>query len=260
MRYSLLFVLCFLTVFSACDKPKPENIIRVGVTAGPHAMIMEKVKEILKPNGVDLEIIEFNDFILPNQALAEGEIDANSFQHAPYLAEQNNHLSSPLISIGKTVLMPLGIYSNHWKTLHSVPDGATVSIPNDPTNEGRALKLLAAQGLITLKSAIESPTLQDVENNPKSLKLVAIEAPQLPRTLDDVDISVINTDWILLAGLDPNTALARESIDSPYTNILVVRERDKDNPKIQSLLKAYHSPEVKAYIDQHFKGAVISAW
>lgn len=260
MRYTLLFVLCSLVTFSACDKPKSDAFLRVGVTAGPHAMIMEEVKKNLNQKGIDLEIVEFNDFILPNQALAEGEIDANSFQHTPYLEEQNKHLKTPLVAIGKTVLMPLGIYSDHLKNLNDLQEGASVSIPNDPTNEGRALKLLASLGLLTLKAHVENPTLQDVVNNPKALKLVAIEAPQLPRTLADVDLAVINTDWVLLAGLDPEAALARESTDSPYTNVLVARKTDLDNPKIKRLLEAYHSPDVKAYIDQHFKGAVVAAW
>lgn len=252
-------VLCLL-LLTGCEKPADENHIRIGVTAGPHAIIMEAVKESLKNQGILVDIVEFNDFNLPNRALQEGELDANSFQHMPYLTEQNQSLHLNLAPLCNTVLMPLGVYSKKWDRLQDLPEVATISIPNDPTNEGRALHLLEVAGLITLKKGVTNPTPKDVIENPKKIRLLEIDAPQLPRTLDDVDISVINTDWVMLSGLDPTSALLRESLESPYVNIIAVRQADVHLPKLQALIKAYQSQEIKTFIEKTFKGAVIAAW
>lgn len=233
---------------------------KVGVTAGPHAIIMEQVKKEADKAGFDLQLVEFNDFILPNEALNEGELNANSYQHQPFLAEQIRQKGYRLIGIGKTVLMPMGIYSSQLKALSELKEGDQIAIPNDPTNAGRALKLLEANGLLQLKPDVVLPSILDITNNSKHLKIIEIDAPQLPRALADVKAAVINTDWVLLAKMDPQAALVIESKDSPYANMIVVREADKDNPDVQKFIELYHSAKIKSYIEAEFKGAVIPAW
>jgi len=233
--------------------------LKVGVTAGPHAMIMEKVKEAATKAGLEIQIIEFNDFMLPNRALNDKEIDANSYQHQPFLDEQNKAMNFKLVSIGKTVLMPLGIYPGKVKAISDLKDGDEIAIPNDPTNGGRALKLLEKAGLLKLKAA-GNPTVQDITANPKNLKIVELDAPQVTRSLPDVAMGIINTDWVILAKMDPKSALLTEDKDSPYTNILVVREGDESRKDIKQLVDIYHSDEIKAFVDKEFKGAVIAGW
>lgn len=242
------------------NKPAVQESFRVGVTAGPHAEIMEKVKDIAAKENFPMTVVEFNDFILPNQALDQGELDANSYQHQAFLDEQVKSRGLKLISIGKTVVMPLGAYSKTLKNGNEFAEGAVVAIPNDPTNEGRALRLLAQHHFIELKEGAINPSLADIVSNPKKLKIISVESPQLPRTLDDATLCIINTDWVLLGGIDPQTALFKEDAHSPYANVIVIRASDKDNAKIQKFLKIYHSEAVKDFIKERFKGAVIPAW
>jgi D-methionine transport system substrate-binding protein len=232
--------------------------LKVGVTAGPHAMIMEKVKELAKDKGLDIQIVEFNDFILPNVALNDKEIDVNSYQHQPYLDEQVKNRGYKLKSVGKTVLMPLGIYSKKIKALSEIKENSKIAIPNDPTNGGRALKLLETQGFIKLNPS-ENPTILDIKENPQNLSIIEIDAPQVPRTLEDVDAAIINTDWVLVGGLDPKSALSFENKDSPYANVIAVRD-DETRPEVTEFVKLYQSEPVKVYIKETFKGAVIPAW
>lgn len=232
--------------------------LKVGVTAGPHAMIMEKVKELAKAEGIEVEIVEFNDFILPNMALNDSEIDLNSYQHQPYLDEQVANRGYKIKSAGKTVLMPLGIYSNKIKLLTDLKEGAKIAIPNDPTNGGRALKLLEKEGLIKLKAS-DNPCVLDIIDNPKKLSLLEIDAPQVPRTLDDVDVAITNTDWILLAGIDPQSALATEDKNSPYANIIAIRS-EETRPEVNQLIKIYQSDPIKFFIQDKFKGAILPVW
>jgi len=232
--------------------------LKVGVTAGPHAIIMEKVKELAKAEGIDIQVIEFNDFILPNVALNDKELDINSYQHQPFLDEQIKSRGYKIKAAGKTVLMPLGIYSNRIKKLADLKDNSKIAIPSDPTNGGRALKLLEKEGLIKLKP-VDNPTILDITDNPKKLTILEIDAPQLPRTLDDVDAAVINTDWVLLAGLDPKTALAIEDKNSPYANVFAIRE-DENRPEVEKLIKIYQSDPIKTFILEKFKGAILPAW
>jgi len=241
-------------------KPVAQGSFRIGVTAGPHAEIMEKVKDIAAKENFPITIVEFNDFILPNQALDQGELDANSYQHQAFLDEQVKSRNLKLISIAKTVVMPLGAYSKTLKTSDELAEGAVVAIPNDPTNEGRALHLLAQHHLIELKEGLTNPSVRDITNNPKRLKIMSVESPQLPRTLDDAMLCIINTDWVLLGGIDPQTALFKEDSHLPYTNIIVVRASDKDRAEVQKFLKIYRSEGVKDFIKEKFKGAVIPAW
>lgn len=236
--------------------------ITVGVSPGEHGEIMEKVAEVAAPLGLDIEIIEFSDYVVPNQALADGDLDANSFQHRPYLENQITDRGFALVEVGTTITTPMGIYSSRIDSLDDLPDGAHVAIPNDPTNGGRALLVLQDQGVIGLApetGLVPSPL--DVTDNPKNLRFLELDAAQLPRTLADADIAIINTNYALASGLSPREdAIAMEKADSPYVNIIVVQEGRQDEPWVQTLVEAYQSPEVKAFIDEKYEGAVITSW
>lgn len=236
--------------------------VSIGVTPGPHAQIMEQVKPIAARDGVEIRILEFSDYVIPNQALAQKDLDANSFQHQPYLDNQAKDRGYDIVSVAKTVVFPMGVYSKKLKSLDALPKGGSVAIPNDPTNGGRALLLLQAQGLLKLKpEAGLKATPLDIRENPRGLRVVELDAAQLPRSLDDVDAAVVNTNYALESGLDPNKdAIARESAESPYANVIAVRREDKDKPWVQKLVKAYQSDEVKRFIAERFKGAVNPAW
>lgn len=229
---------------------------KLGVTAGPHAMIAEEVAKVAKKDGLNIEVIEFNDFILPNIALSQGDLQANSYQHQPFLDSQIKDRGFALVSVGKTVLMPLGIYSHKIKKICDIKEGAVIGIPNDPTNGGRALLLLEQAGLLKLKKK-DLPGVLDITENPKKLSIRELDAPQLPRSLDDLDAAIINTDWVILAKLDPKTALMTEATDSPYTNVLVVRKENQADEDVKKLVKAYQSPEIKGFVEKKFSGAII---
>lgn len=236
--------------------------IKVGVSVGEHAEIMEKVAQVAKTKGLNIDIVEFTDYVVPNQALNDGDLQANSFQHQPYLDNQIKDRGFDLVSIGKTITTPMGVYAETLKSLDDLPEGGKVAIPNDPTNGGRALLLLQAKGLIKVNpDAGLSPTPLDVTDNAKNLKFLELDAAQLPRALADADVAVINTNYALEAGLNPEKdAIAIENADSPYANIIVVRSADKDADWAKALVSAYHSPEVKKYIQDKYTGAVIPAW
>lgn len=233
--------------------------LKVGVTAGPHADIVSKIKEIAKNQNLTVDVIEFNDYILPNEALASKDLDVNSYQHELFLNGQKESRGYKLKAIGKTVIMPLGIYSKKIKSLADLSPGAKIVIPNDPTNGGRALKLLAKNKIIEVKN-VANPSILDITSNPKNISFVEIESPLTPKILPDVDAAVINTDWVLQSGLDPKTAIAHEDKDSPYANIIAVREEDENKSDIQQFVKLYQSPEVRTFIETTYKGAVIPAW
>lgn len=253
MRYISALFTCLLLMGGLSAAP-----LKVGVTAGPHAMILEKVKELAKAKGLEIQVVEFNDFILPNMALNDKEIDVNSFQHQPFLDEQVKSRGYKIKSIGKTVLMPLGIYSKKIQNISDIKEHAQVAIPNDPTNGGRALKLLESVQLLKLKP-VPNPSILDILENPKNLKIVEIDAPQVPRALEDVEAAVINTDWVVVAGLDPKTALVFEDKNSPYANVIAVRE-DETRPEVKEFVSIYQSDGIKNYISETFKGAVIPVW
>ena len=242
---------------------KSEKVVKVGASPVPHAEILEIVKPELAKEGIKLEIVEFNDYVQPNLATNDKEIDANFFQHEPYLKNfVTEHPELKLANVLGVHVEPMGIYSHKIKNINEVKDGAQVSIPSDPTNGGRALLLLERAGLLKLKDGVgAAATVQDVVDNPKKLQFKEIEAPQLPRTLDDVDISVINTNWAMQADLVPTRdALFMEDKTSPYVNILVVRQGDESRPEIQALMKALHSEAVKNFINEKYKGAIIPAF
>lgn len=228
--------------------------IKIGVTSGPHAIIMEEVKKEALKNNLNINIVEFNDFILPNASLADKSIDANSYQHQPFLDEEVKNKGYKIVSVAKTILLPLGIYSLKHKTL-DVNEGSRISIPNDPTNAGRALLLLQKAKLIELKSN-NNPTILDISANPKKLKIIEIEAPQIARTLDDVDYGITNTDWIVLAKMKLDSVF-KEDTESPYVNVIAVRTEDKDNNDIKKLIEIYHSKHIRDFIIDKFNGAVL---
>ncbi len=236
--------------------------IKVGVSVGEHAEIMEEVAKVAATKGLTIDIVEFTDYVVPNQALNDGDLQANSFQHQPYLDNQIKDRGFELVTVGKTITTPMGVYSQKLKSLADLPEGAKVAIPNDPTNGGRALLVLQAQGLIKLADGTGlTPSPLDVAENTKNLKFLELEAAQLPRALADTDVAVINTNYALDAGLDPNKdAIAMEQADSPYANIIVVRKTDENAPWAKELVEAYHDPAVKKFIQEKYQGAVIPAW
>ncbi|NJA87752.1 MetQ/NlpA family ABC transporter substrate-binding protein [Rhodocyclus tenuis] len=239
-----------------------EKELKIGVTAGPHAQILEQAKKVAEKQGLKIRIVEFSDYVQPNAALAAGDLDANIFQHQPYLDNQVRDRGYKLVSVGNSVTFPMGVYSKKFKSLADLPAGAQIAIPNDPTNGGRALLLLAAKGLIKLKpdAGLKASPL-DIIDNPKKLRLREIDAAQLPRALSDVDAAAINSNFALPAGLNPQKdAILLEEAKSPYVNVIVIREADRNATWLPLLLKAYHSPEVKKYVDTEFKGAVITGW
>ncbi|WP_226551367.1 MetQ/NlpA family ABC transporter substrate-binding protein [Celeribacter naphthalenivorans] len=236
--------------------------IKVGVSPGEHAEIMEEVAKVAAPMGLDIDVVEFSDYVIPNTALADGDIEANSFQHVPYLDNQMKDRGFELVVVGNTITTPMGIYSDKIEDLATLEDGAKVAIPNDPTNGGRALLLLQDLGLVTLAEGTGLvPSPLDVQDNPKGLKFLELDAAQLPRTLSDADIAIINTNYAIASGLSPkDDAIAMEKAESPYVNVIVVRKGDEDLPWVKTLVDAYHTDEVKAFIEDSYDGAVITSW
>ena len=274
-KKSVAFLLCLIFILSlaagcggktepakpaaapAADKP-----LKVGVTPGPHAQIMEVVKKVAEKDGLKIQIVEFSDYIQPNVALNQGDIDINSFQHLPYLENMVKDRKYDLVMLAKTFTFPMGIYSKKIKSIKDLKDGATVAIPNDPTNGGRALILFEKAGLIKLKPGLgHKASVVDIVENPRKFKIRELEAAQIPRTLEDMEIAAINTNYAMSAGLVPaKDALILEDSSSPYANILAVRSKDKDNPLYKKFLKAYQSEEVKKFVTEQFKGSVVVAW
>ncbi|WP_395672823.1 MetQ/NlpA family ABC transporter substrate-binding protein [Inquilinus sp.] len=236
--------------------------IKIGVTPGPHAEILEQVKPIAHAKGLDIEIIEFSDYVVPNAALDTGELDANSFQHEPYLVNEIDKRGYKISKVANTVTFPIGIYSKKIKAIGELRDGAKVGIPNDPTNGGRVLLLLQSAGLIKLADGVGlKPTVLDITGNPKKLEIVELDAAQLPRSLDDTDISAINTNYAVEAGLDPaKDSVLREAADGPYVNIIAVQTARKDEPWVKILVESYHTDAVKQFLQTRFKGAVTAGW
>lgn len=239
-----------------------DRALKIGVTAGPHAQILEQVKKVAEKDGLRIQIVEFSDYVQPNAALAAGDLDANSYQHKPYLDQQVKDRGYRIVPAAFTVNFPIGLYSKKVKSLDELKEGAKFGIPNDPTNGGRVLLVLQDKGLIKLRpEAGLKATPLDVTSNPKKLRFVELDAAQLARSLDDLDAAAINTNYALSAGLQPGKdSIAQESAKSPYVNILAVREQDKDKPWVATLVKAYHSDAVRQFVKTEFKGAVLPSW
>lgn len=236
--------------------------LKVGASPVPHADILKSVQKDLQAKGIKLVIVEFQDYVQPNLALADKSLDANYFQHIPYLETFSGERKLNLKSAGGVHVEPIALYSKKVKSLDNIKKGATVGIPNDPTNGGRALLLLSKAGLIDLKpDAGIKATLSDVKSNPKNLKFKEIEAALLPRALDDLDLTVINSNFAIGAGLNPvKDSLVIESSESPYVNIVAVRAGDENKPAIKELLAALHSEKTKKFINEQYKGAVVPAF
>lgn len=248
---------------NATETTESKGTIKVGASITPHAEILEAAKDVLKEKGYDLEIVEYNDYVIPNTATESGELDANYFQHQPYLTNFNEENGTHLVAVAAIHYEPFGIYPGKTKTLEELADGATIAVPNDGTNEARALMLLQDQGLIKLKDDVSfTATVLDIAENPKNLKIEEIEAAQLPRSLPDVDLAVINGNYAIEAGLNAGKdALAIEDSNSEaaqtYANILVVKEGNEENEGIKALAEALQSDTVKEFINNTYEGAVL---
>ena len=237
-----------------------QTIIKIGATPVPHVEILEAVKPLLKAKGYDLQIVEFTDYVTPNIAVNEGELDANFFQHLPYLEEFNKNKNTDLVKTVNVHLEPMGVYSKKIKSLSELKDGDTIAVPNDPTNESRALDILVKEGLLTFK-AVNFKTIVDIIDNPKNLKIKELDAPQLPRVLDEVTAAVINTNYALPANLNPlKDAIVLESKDSPYANIIVVKKGNENKDSIKALNEVINSNEIKTFINEKYQGSIIEAF
>ena len=236
--------------------------LSVAATPVPHAELLEQVKPVLAKEGIELDIKVFTDYVQPNQQVADGNLDVNFFQHKPYLDSFNKEHSTDLVIVGQVHVEPFGAYSQKIKTIADLKDGAWVALPNDPSNGARALLLLQAQGLIKLKDPSNIlATSRDIAENPKNLRFRELEAATLPRVLPDVDLALINTNYALEAGLNPlKDALFIEGSDSPYANVLATTPAKADSADVKALVKALNSEEIKTFINDKYKGAVVPAF
>jgi len=259
-----LFLTLATVALAACGKggseAAPQQTLSVAATAVPHAEVLEVVKPILAKQGIDLKVRVFNDYVQPNDQVVQKQLDANYFQTEPYLDAYNRDRGTKLVTVAGVHIEPFGAYSRRIKTLAELRDGADVVIPNDPSNNSRALILLDKSGVIKLKDPSNAlSTQRDIVENPKHLKFRELDSAMLPRVLDQVDLALINTNYALDAGLNPTTdALAIEDSNSPYVNFLVAREDNRDDPRIQALAKALTSQPVRDFIGQKYKGAVLA--
>ena len=237
--------------------------LKVAASPTPHAEILEQVKPILAEQGIDLVITEYGDYIVPNTAVDEGDEDANYFQHTPYLEQFNAENGTDLVSVGKIHYEPMGIYAGKTASLEELPDGATIAVPNDATNEARALQLLAAQGLIEIDpEAGLNATPNDITSNPKNLEFTELDAAMIPNTIEEFDLNVINSNYALQAGLNPaEDALASEDAASDaaqtYANIVAVKAGHENDPAIVALVDALHSEEIQEFINTTYAGSVL---
>jgi D-methionine transport system substrate-binding protein len=237
--------------------------LKLGVIAGPEEEIAEAAVKVAANKGLDIKLVVFQDYVLPNEALEAGELDANAFQHKPYLEAQIAAHGYHIVPAGYTIVEPIGLYSKKFRSVADLPNGAKVGIPNDPSNGGRALNLLAANGVISIKEGKGLvPSLLDITSNPKKLQLIELDAAQLPRSLDDFAAAIINTNYAIDGGLDPrkDALLQEPRLNNPYGNFVAVRAKDKDKPMFKALVAAYQSPEVAQFIETRFKGAILPAW
>lgn len=266
LRKKLVAVVLGLSVaaglLTGCGKEKNDKVIKVGAVPTPHAEILEILKDNLKEKGYTLQIVEYNDYVLPNKALEDGELDANYFQHQPYLDNFNEENGTHIVSVAAVHFEPFGIYAGKTKSLEDLKEGATIAVPNDTTNEARALLLLEAQGLIKLKEGAGiTATVLDIEENPLKLEIKELEAAQVARAVADVDVAAINGNYAIDAGYKVSDALAVEAADSlaaeTYANIVAVKQGQENSDKTKALAEAILSDEVKQYIEEHYEGAVV---
>jgi len=256
-----LFMVITHTAAALGKSEKSGSTLTVGATPVPHAELLNLIKEDLAAQGITLKVVEFTDYVQPNSALISGDLEANFFQHIPYL-ESNADWTSRLVSAFGVHVEPFGLYSSKFKNIADLPNGASIAIPNDPTNGGRALLLLQSKGLITLRAGAGlNATSRDIVENPKNFRFRELEAALLPRSLNDVDAAAINGNFALQAGFNPiNDALIIEGADSPYVNIIVVRKGSEQDPKIIALKNALLSQKVKDYIRNNYNGGVVAVF
>ena len=263
----VLALILIISVFAGCSNGSKVTVkdksISVGASVTPHAEILAVAKDILAKQGIELEIVEFTDYIQPNTSVENGDLDANYFQHKPYLEEFNKDNGTHLVAVSDIHYEPFGIYAGKTASIDKLADGAVIAVPNDGTNEARALMLLQAQGLIKLKDGTGfSATILDIAENPKKLSIKELEAAQLALSLKDVDLAVINGNYAIQAGLNATTdALATEDKDSTaaqtYANILCVKEGNEKAPAVLALIEALRSEEVRKFIEEKYEGAVV---
>lgn len=265
----LLSLVLLIGILSACGSKDTETgkalndkKIVVGVTAGPHEQVVNKVKEIAAKEDLEIEVKVFSEYILPNTSLAEGSLDINSFQTLPFLEKVNSDRELNLAEVAKTILLPMGIYSDKHDSIDAIPDGATFGLPNDPSNGARALIVLEAAGAIKLKDGNKTTaTVLDVVENPKNIEFIELEASQLPKQLIELDFAAINTNFILAAGMDPiKDSIYLESASSPFVNYIVVRDENKEDAVVKKFIEIYQSEEVKNFIQEEFDGTIIPGW
>lgn len=240
-----------------------EEPLKIGVTVGPHAQIGEVARQVAEKQGLSVKLIEFSDFIQPNAALDTKDIDLNIYQHRPFMNAQNSTRGYKLVPVADAVVQLMGIYSSRYKNLEDLPSGATIAIPNDPSNGARALLVLEAAKLIKIKDGVTSTaSLFDIVENPKKLKFIEIEAAQLPHSLKDVDAAAVNSAYAIPAGLDPaKDTLVLEDEKADFAVVVIAaREDNKDDPRVARFIKAYQSDEVKAFVEKTFPGAYFTAW
>lgn len=250
------------TTAAASSSAASDNVITVGASPSPHAEILEAIEPELEAQGYELKVVEYSDYVQPNVALSEGDLDANYFQHLPYLENYNTENGTDLASAGAIHFEPMGLYAGKSSDITNVPDGAKIAVPSDATNEARALLLLQDQGVIKLTDGVGlEATANDIVENPHNVELVEVEAAAVPRSLQDVDFGVINGNYALSAGLDTSATLASEGADSEaaqtYANIIAVRNGDENSEKTQALLKALTSDTARKFIEDTYKGSVI---
>ncbi len=236
--------------------------LKVGIISGEDEDVWRVVTAEAAKKGLTIEAVVFNDYTQPNEALARGEIDANAFQHLPYLESQVAQHGYKIVPVGYTAVWPIGLYSRKHAKVADLPDGAVVGVPNDPSNEGRALRVLQNEGLIKLKDGTGIlATIADIAENPKNLEIKELDAGIVGRSVDDLDAAIVNTDWALKSGLTPENRIAQEPVDdNPYRNFIAVREESKDEPWVKPLVEAYQNDAVKAEFDRVYKGTGISAY
>lgn len=244
------------------DNSSENTTLTVAASPVPHADILAQCTDVLAEQGITLEVHEYSDYVIPNTAVDEGEEDLNFFQHGPYLEEFNSSRGTKLVSVAGIHIEPMGVYAGKTASLEELPNGASVAVPNDATNEGRSLLLLEKLGLIKLsEDAGLAATPKDIVENPKELTFTEIEAATVPSVLNEVDIAIINSNYALGAGLNPvEDSLAIEDSDSPYVNVLVAKEGNENNPAVQALVKALQSDAIRDYINETYNGAVVPAF
>jgi len=256
VRACLVLMVMFATGAGAAEAP-----LRVGSTVGPYAEIMDYVAGLAGKQGLEVKVVEFTDYALPNEAMANGDIDVSMFQTRPYLANAIKNRGYDIVPLDPAIIVPMGIYSHKIKALSELKDGDTLAIPNDPSNGARGLLLMQQAGLITLKDGVTTTaSLVDITANPKHLKIRELDAAQVPRSLDDMAAAAVNMSYALPAGLDPRTAMILEGTDTPFALIWTAPRKHQDDPRIKKLIAIYRSPEVKAFILSKFNGSVIPTW